>query len=266
MNAGMYAVTPEVEGGWRALVEYIAHDAHVALTYVPELWSQSLDEICHRADLGAVQLCGYTLAIKRAAVTPIAAPIPHASWAAGRAVYRTDLIVRKDAPYRTLEDTFGARAGWTATHSQSGFNAFRHHLLAFRTPQRRALYGEMVGDLVSARNVLECVRDGRITLGPVDAYWHLLIRRHAPQLTEDIRIVGSTEVTAMPPFVAAIGAPEEMVRRLRASFIGAATQGWFKSFTDLLLIEGFAEPAADAFSNLLEWEREAKVAGFELPA
>src|SRR6516162_6649419 len=253
MNAGMYAVTPEVEGGWRALVEYIAHDAHVALTYVPELWSQSLDEICHRADLGAVQLSGYTLAIKRAAVTPIAAPIPHASWAAGRAVYRTDLIVRKDAPYRTLEDTFGARAGWRATHSQSGFNAFRHHLLAFRTPQRRALYREVIGNLRSGRNILDSVREGHIAVGPVDAYWHMLIARHAPQLTADIRILASTEVTAMPPFVAAVDAPTEMVARLRSAFTAAATQPWFKSLGDLLLIEGFAEPAADACAKLLEW-------------
>ena len=35
---------------------------------------------------------------------------------------------------RTLEDTFGGRAGWTVEHSHSGFNAFRHHLLAYRTP------------------------------------------------------------------------------------------------------------------------------------
>jgi ABC-type phosphate/phosphonate transport system substrate-binding protein len=266
MNAGMYAVTPEVEAGWRELVERIARDAGVPLTYAPDLWTQSLDEICHRSDLGAVHMCGYTIAVKGAAVTAIAAPIPRAIWAAGRAVYRSDLIVRKDAPYRTLEDTFGARAGWTATHSQSGFNAVRHHLLAFRTPQRPALYGEVIGNLRSARNILESVREGQIDVGPVDAYWHMLITRHAPQLTADIRILASTEATAMPPFVAAAGAPTEMVARLRTAFTAAATQPWFKSLGDLLLIEGFAEPAADGFDRLLEWDREAKMAGFELPA
>jgi ABC-type phosphate/phosphonate transport system substrate-binding protein len=266
MNAGMYAVTPEVEAGWRDLVERVARDAGVTLTYVPDLWTQSLDEICHRSDLGAVHLCGYTIAVKHAAVIAIAAPIPRAIWAAGHAVYRSDLIVRKDAPYRTLEDTFGARAGWTATHSQSGFNAFRHHLLAFRTPQRQALYGEVIANLRSARNILDSVREGHIDIGPVDAYWHMLITRHAPQLTADIRILASTEVTAMPPFVAAAGAPTEMVTRLRSAFTAAATQPWFKSLGDLLLIEGFAQPAADAFARLLEWDREAKMAGFELPA
>jgi ABC-type phosphate/phosphonate transport system substrate-binding protein len=266
MNAGMYAVTPEVETGWRTLVENVARDARVALTYVPDLAAQPLDELCTREDLGAVHMCGYTIALKRAPVIPIAAPIPSAVWAAGRAVYRSDLIVRQDAPYRTLEDTFGARAGWTVTHSQSGFNAFRHHLLAYRTAQRSALYGEMVGNLATTRNVLDSVREGRIDVGPVDAYWHMLIARHTPQLTAGIRVLTSTEVTPMPPFVAAVGAPADMVRRLRAAFTGAALQPWFKPLGDLLLIEGFAEVDAASFAKLLEWDREAKAAGFAVPA
>jgi ABC-type phosphate/phosphonate transport system substrate-binding protein len=266
MNAGMYAVTPEVEAGWRALLEHIARDARVALAYAPDLLGQPLDELCTRADFGAVHMCGYTIALKQAPVVPIAAPIPSAPWAGGRAVYRSDLIVRRDAPYRTLEDTFGARAGWTVPHSQSGFNAFRHHLLAYRTPQRPALYGEMMCNLGSASNVLDSVREGRIDIGPVDAYWHTLIARHAPQLTAGTRVLTSTELTPMPPFVAAAGAPAEMIGRLRAAFTAAAKQPWFARLGDLLLIQGFAEVDAASFARLVEWDREARAAGFDTPA
>ena len=63
-------------------------------------------------------MCGYPVALGLAPVVPLAAPIPHAAWAAHRAVYRTDLIVRADSPYRSLEDTFGGHAGWTVAHSQ----------------------------------------------------------------------------------------------------------------------------------------------------
>ena len=135
---------------------------------------------------------------------PLAAPIPRAPWAGGRPLYRTDLIVRADAPYRTLEDTFGGRAGWTVEHSHSGFNAFRHHLLALPHARRgRRSIAEMRGNLVTARNVLDAVREGRIDVGPLDAYWHLLIARHAPELTAGIRVLASTPLTPMPAFVAA---------------------------------------------------------------
>lgn len=266
MNARMYAVTPAVEAAWRTLLEHITREAGAALTYVRYPAPQPLEELWSRGDLGSVFMCGYPIALKLAPVMPIAAPIPRAEWAAHRAVYRSDLIVRQDAPYLTLEDTFGARAGWTVEHSQSGFNAFRHHLLAYRRPERPALYSEMVGNLVTARNILDSVRERRIDVGPLDAYWHMLIARHAPHLTAGIRVLTSTALTPMPAFVAAAAAPADMVTRLRAAFTSAAKRPWFGPFADLLLLEGFAEATEASFAPLAEWDGEAKAAGFERPA
>lgn len=265
-NARMYAVTAEVETLWRGLLEHISADAQVPLSYLPYPAPQPLEELWSRGDLGAVLMCGYPIALELAQVLPLAAPIPRAEWAAHRAVYRTDLIVRQDAPYSTLEDTFDHRAGWTVPHSQSGFNAFRHELLKHRTPGRGPLYAEMVGDLVTARRVLDSVREGRIDVGPLDAYWHMLIARHAPALTAGIRVLASTPLTPMPPFVAAAGVPADMVARLRAAFSGAAGQPWFARFAGPLLLEGFAAADRGSFDLLLEWDREAREAGFERPA
>lgn len=266
MNARMYAVTPGVEAAWRELLDCVTHDAGVPLEYLPYPAPQPLEALWARPELGAVFMCGFPIALELAAVEPIAAPIPAADWAAGRAVYRTDLIVRADAPYRRLEDTFGGRAGWTVAHSQSGFNAFRHELLAYRTPARPALYAQMSGNLVTARNVLDAVREGRIDLGPLDAYWHLLIARHAPQLTAGIRILTSTPVTPMPAFVAAAGAPADMVARLRTAFRQARARPWFKPLGEQLLIAGFAPSAREDYAMLLEWARAATAAGFTEPA
>jgi ABC-type phosphate/phosphonate transport system substrate-binding protein len=266
MNARMYAVTPEVEAGWRSLLAHITHDAGVELTYMRYPAPQPLEELWLRPDLGCAFMCGFPIAMKLAPVIPIASPIPRASWAAGRPVYRSDLIVRRDSPYRTLADTFGARAGWTVAHSQSGFNAFRHHLLAYRTPQRPTLYGAMSGNLLTARNILDSVREGRIDIGPLDAYWHLLIGTHAPQLTRGIRVLTSTEVAPIPAFVAASSADSNAVARLRAVFKSAASRPWFGPLGDLLLLEGFADASEAQFATLLQWDQAAKAAGYDLPA
>jgi len=203
----MYAVTPEVESYWRGLLARVAAQADVALDYLSYPAPQPLEHLWSRPDLGAVLMCGYPIALRLAPVQPIAAPIPRTLWAAGRAVYRTDLIVREEAPYRKFEDTFGGRAGWTVAHSHSGFNAFRHHLLAHRTRQRPTLYREMIGDLLTARNVLDAVRERRIDVGPLDAYWHMLLARHAPELCEGVRVLSSTALAPMPAFVAAADVP-----------------------------------------------------------
>jgi ABC-type phosphate/phosphonate transport system substrate-binding protein len=265
-NARMYAVTPQVESVWRGLLERIAAEADLALDYLPYPAPRPLEHLWSRPDLGAVLMCGYPIALQLAAVQPIAAPIPRASWAAGRALYRTDLIVREDAPYERLEDTFGARAGWTVAHSHSGFNALRHHLLAYRTPQRPTLYREMVGNLVTARNVLDAVRERRIDVGPLDAYWHVLIARHAPQLCEGVRVLASTALAPMPAFVAAADVPAAAVARLRAAFTSAATRPWFAELADPLMLAGFAEATRAVFDPALEWDRQARAAGYEEPA
>jgi ABC-type phosphate/phosphonate transport system substrate-binding protein len=265
-NARMYSVTAPVESAWRELLAHAARDAQVPLSYVPYPAPQPLETLWARGDLGAVFMCGYPIALGMAPVVPLAAPIPRAPWAAGRPVYRTDLIVKSDAPYRTLADTFGGRAGWTVAHSQSGFNAFRHHLLAYREPQRRTLYREMHGNLITARKVLDAVRDGGIDVGPLDAYWHLLIARHAPELTQGIRVLDSTAVTPLPALVASAGAPAAAVQRLRAALSGAASRPWFAPLAAELLIDGFAPVAPDAYRQFLDWDREARAAGFAEPA
>jgi ABC-type phosphate/phosphonate transport system substrate-binding protein len=211
-------------------------------------------------------MCGFPIAMGLAAVTPIAAPIPSAEWARGRAVYRTDFIVREDSPFRTLADTFGHRAGFTVNHSHSGFNAFRHHLLKFRRAGRPTLYAEMVPNLVTARNVLESVRSGRIDVGPLDAYWHLLLAHNAPQLTAGIRVVESSALAPMPALVAAAGAPPAVVDRLRAALLGATARPWFGEYAGPLQLAGFEPVTLDTYEPMLAWEREARSAGYDLPA
>jgi ABC-type phosphate/phosphonate transport system substrate-binding protein len=266
MNARMYAVTPAVENTWRTLLEHVTHDAGVSLDYLPYPAPQPLEALWRRADLGAVFMCGYPVMLGIAPVEVLAAPIPALAWANGQPLYRTDLIVRAAASYRTLEDTFGGRLGWTVEHSHSGFNALRHHLLPFRSALQPRLYHEIQGHLVTARNVLEAVRDGRIDIGPLDAYWHALLARHAPQLTEGVRVLASTALAPIPAFVAAAGTPPDLTQRLREAFSQAAQRSWFAALAEPLLLKGFAAVTKESFAPLAAWHREAIDAGYAYPA
>ncbi len=265
-NARMYAVTPAVEAAWQTLLAHVADDARLRLDYVPYPAPQPLEQLWRRDNLGAVQMCGYPIALKIADVVPLAAMIPRADWAAGCAVYRSDLIVRADASYMSIADTFGGRAGWTVPHSHSGFNAFRHHLLQYRTSARPTLYREMHGDLVTARRVLDSVRDDVIDIGPLDAYWHMLIAKHAPHVTAGVRVLESTAVAPMPAFVASPSLSQETVGRLRSAFAAAAVQPWFKPLGDTLLLDGFTPVTQADFEMTLAWDRAAKEADYPFPA
>lgn len=265
-NARMYAVTPAVEAAWQTLLARITESAGVDLDYVPYPAPRPLEVLWNRGDLGAVFMCGYPIAMRLADVVPLAAPIPAADWAAGRAVYRSDLIVRADSEFRTLEDTFGGRAGWTVSHSHSGFNAFRHHLLRYRTDERPMLYREMRGDLVTARRILDAVVTCDIDVGPLDGFWHLLIRRHLPELAAQVRVVESTDVAPIPALVASPALTAEAVARLKAAFVAAAGAPWFEAMAAPLLLAGFVAVDHADFARTLDWDRTARAAGYPLPA
>ena len=66
--------------------------------------------------------------------------------------------------------------------------------------------------------------------------------------------------------MAAAGAPAPMIARLRAAFADAATRPWFGALAEVLLLDGFAEVSEQSYETLLEWDRAATAAGFELPA
>ena len=264
-NARMYAVAPEIEAAWRALLAHVADDAGVPLRYLPYPAPQPLEYLWPRADLGCVLMCGYPIATRLADVTPIAAPIPSAAWARGEALYRTDFIVRKDSRFNTLAEAFGGRFGWTVPHSHSGFNAPRHHLLRYRKAGQQSLFAGVARDLVTARHVLDCVVSGEIDVGPLDAFWHHLLQLHRPECVADIRVIESTDLAPMPAFVAGPAMPAGDVERLRRAFARAREAQWFAQLAAPLAVSGFAPVTKDSFGLTLRWRDAALAAAYPAP-
>ncbi|WP_159079684.1 phosphate/phosphite/phosphonate ABC transporter substrate-binding protein, partial [Klebsiella aerogenes] len=167
----------------------------------------------------------------------LAAPMPSRF---GAPLYATDLVVEAASPFRVLEDTFGHRLAWTVRHSHSGFNAPRHHLLRYREPGRRArMFREAVGPLVTARAVVDAVVEGRAEVGPLDAWWHELLKLHEPAIASRLRVVASTEAVPAPPLVGSPGLAEDAAGRLRAALLAVGAR-------PELALDGFAAVPASA--------------------
>jgi ABC-type phosphate/phosphonate transport system substrate-binding protein len=231
-NARMYSATPEAAAAWRKLFAEVSERSGVALEVIEHAYPAPLGELWSRGDLGCAFMCGLPFA--RAAKQPliVAAPVREEG-----PVYRIELVVRADAPYATLEATFGQRIGWTVEDSHSGCNAIRHLLPRYR---------ETVGPLVTPRHVAEAVLEGRIEVGPLDGFVLALWRRYAPELADRLRTVATTRPAPIPPLVAAPGIPKETVERLSAAFraIGKRPE---------LLIDDFIVPSARDYDVLRQW-------------
>lgn len=263
VNARMYAVTPRVAAAWRELFMWVGERAGVPLQWIDHAYPAPLGELWARPDLGCAFMCGFPFA--RSAHPPqlLAAPVPSSARYGGKPVYFTDFIVRAPADFRTFEDTFGGRIGWTVEDSQSGFNAPRHHLLKFRTPVRSMLYKESVGPLVTPRKVIEAVLENRIDVGPLDSYCHDLLKKHETELTGRLRVVATTIAAPIPPLVASPDLDGATVARLRDALLDVGRRPELAKLRDTLLLQGFAAVEPTAYAVTLERERAAIAAGYD---
>jgi ABC-type phosphate/phosphonate transport system substrate-binding protein len=265
-NARMYAVTPQVAAAWRELFLWTGQRAGVELQWIDHAYPAPLGALWSRPDLGCAFMCGWPFARSDPQPRLIAAPVPSPARYGGRPVYFTDFVVRATADFRTLEDTFGFRLGYTVDDSQSGYNAPRYHLLKFRSPIRRTLYKEIVGPLVTPRRVIEALLDNRIDVGPLDSYVHDLLKKDDPDLARQLRVVATTEAAPVPPLVAAPGCDDGTIARIRSALVEVEKRPELAKLRDALLLKGFTATAPASYGVTIEREAAAIGAGYERPS
>lgn len=240
-NARMYSVTPQVKAAWQALLLWALARARLGWEVIDHDAPAPLSALWARDDLGCAMMCGLPYSQRQPRPTLVAAPIPSPARYRGRPAYFTDLAVRADSPFRTLEDTFGGVVGYTLEDSMSGYVALRRHLASFQE-RKGPLFEKAVGGLLNARRVIEALDAGTIDVGPLDSYGHDLLRRNDPHFAAKVRVVATTEAAPIPPLVATARLDADDLRRLREALAAAGTAPELAATRDILLLSGFALP------------------------
>ena len=260
-NARMYSVAPGAAAAWRRLFEWVASESGVPLEIIDHAFPAKLEELWERPDLAATFICGLPFAKDPRALVPIVAPIPAPARYGGKPIYFTDFVVKVESPFRTLADTFGHRLAYTIPSSHSGYNAVRHHLLRYRTPEHPRLYAETVGPVFTPRRALEAVVAGATDVAPLDSYCHELLRLYEPEMAQQVRIIESTQPWPIPLLVASPGSDREQAALLAHTFERAPEE-----LRRPLALAGFARAEAKIYIGMPETEELAVRAGYPVLA
>jgi ABC-type phosphate/phosphonate transport system substrate-binding protein len=242
-NARMYSVTPQVAALWRSLLAAIVAKSGAVVEVVDHAPPAPVSELWGRPDKAAVFMCGlpYSLAAPRPHL--VVAPIPSPAAYGGRACYWSDVVVRADSPFQSLEQTFGHRLALTTPESQSGYAALLHALMPYGGA--KPLYREIVEPRFTPMGALTAVIENKAEVAPLDSYAFALIAKHAPDLAARVRIIKSTEPTAVPAFVASGESP-----KVTAAFLAAGDDPETRALMDRLLLDRFARPECAAYDDL----------------
>ena len=245
-NARMYAVSPEAAGRWRALLTAIVAASGISVDVIEHPAPAPLEDLWRRTDQGAVFMCG--LPFSRSVPQPVlmAAPVPSPAEYGGEPRYWSELVVRRDSGYRSVSDTFGGRLALTVPGSQSGcVAALSFFMSAEREPP---LFAEVIAPTVTPLGALSAVVRGDADIAPIDSYAFALLGWYRPDLAEQVRIVGRTTPTPIPPLVAS----QAGLEALQSAFLEAHRIAPMRALMHDLLLQRFARPAAASYLVLEE--------------
>jgi ABC-type phosphate/phosphonate transport system substrate-binding protein len=104
----------------------------------------------------------------------------------------------------------------------------------------------VVAPVFTPMGALRAVIDGHADVAPLDSYALALMRRHAPDLAAEVRVVASTEPTAIPALVAS----DRPSPAIAAAFLGADRQADSRTLMEPLLLARFEKPEPAAYDAL----------------
>ncbi len=258
----MYSVDAATAAAWRALLEWVMARAGVRCEVIDYPAPQPLAALWNRSDLGCAFMCGYPLARADPRPTILAAPVPTPASYGARPVYWTDIVVRTGSSLTALEDAFGRRFAYTTEDSQSGWQAPRLLLAPHAARRGRPLFAEIIGPLITPRNLARAIAGGDADAGALDSYAHDLLRLHDPALAAKLRVVATTPPTPIPPLVAAASRAVSDVRRMTDALLAVGDAPELQAVRNVLLLRGFAAVPPRSYERLIDDACAADAQGY----
>ena len=166
-----------------------------------------------KADLGVI--CGLPyvwLAARRPPpVEPLAAPVLAGDRYAGRPVYYSDVIVRRDSPISCLEELRGYSWAYNEPASHSGHTVTLYSLV--RMGARPGFFGRVV-EAGFHQRAIRLVHAGVMDAAAIDSQVLAVELRDHPDLT-GLRVIGSFGPSTIQPVVAASCLPSRLKEQVQ---------------------------------------------------
>lgn len=210
-------MSPSMDGWCRELAAYLegrlGRPVRAALD--PPWQERERMLVAGQAHLGWI--CGLPYVRLAGELEPLAAPVMAAPRYQNRPVYFSDVVVRREDPFRRLEDLRGAAWAYNEPNSHSGYGVVRCELA------RRGLGMEMFGKVVEAGahvNSIEMILGGEADASAIDSTVLELELKKRPELGEKLRSIETFGPSPMPPWTAPRSLPEGVRAALRDALVG----------------------------------------------
>lgn len=243
---------------WRGLAR---HFRAAGIDDVPDAPARPGDLHAHWASPALLfsQGCGYPLTHAFAGRWQVIATPCYTAPGCDGAFYCSMLVVRAEAPCRTIEDLRGATACFNSLDSHSGHNALRATVAPLARDGR--FFGHVLrsgGHIHSAA----MVQKGEADVAALDCVTHAMLARHAPHRLAGTRVLAVTAAAPGLPYVTGAATDAATLDRLRAGLAAALADPALAALRKDLLIGGATLLPGDAYEAINDAERVAAASGY----
>jgi phosphonate transport system substrate-binding protein len=195
----------------RDLAGYLSARLSMPVTAALDIPWQERDR---RLDAGEIDLCWicglpYVRKVARnpGRIAPLAAPVMAGSRYLDRPIYFSDVVVRRDSPFHSLEDLKGAAWAYNEPGSQSGYGVVCYTLAV--QGKSLAYFGRVVAS--GAHQVsLQMILRGEIDSSAIDSTVLEMEIANDPTIASQIRVIDTFGPSPIPPWVASNATPAEI--------------------------------------------------------
>ncbi len=208
----------------------------------------SYERLSEQADVSF--LCGLAyIELRRLGepIEPLAAPLLCGSRYDGRPIYFSDVIVRRDSPFRSFADLRGCSWAFNEPYSHSGYGILCYRLVELG---ERHDYFRQVIHAGWHEHSIRLVHAGKVDASAIDSHVLALTLHDHPELADGLRVIDSLGPSTVQPIVAAAWLDKELKADLRAVLLEMNTDAQAQRVLSGRLVQGFAVIADEDYDDL----------------
>ncbi len=189
----------------------------------------------------------------------VAAPLLHGPRYGGRPVYFSDVIVRRDSPFRRFADLRGRSWSYNEPLSQSGYGVTRYQLV--ERGETAGYFGRVIEAGWHDRSI-RLVHAGEVDGAAIDSHLLALNLRDHPELADGLRVIDSFGPSTVQPVAVASWLPPPLKEGIRAALVDMAECPEGREALARGMVERFAPVTDSCYDDLREMRAACAAAGF----
>jgi phosphonate transport system substrate-binding protein len=258
LRFGTY-LAPSVLPVYEAITDTVGRQLGIDTELVVETSYESCErdknEVCFVCSLPYVtfERRGLDLAV------PVAAPVLMGERYGGRPIYYSDVIVRRDSPFRSFLDLRGRSWAYNEPLSHSGYGITRYHLLSLG--ETNGFFGEVI-EAGYHQEAIDMVARGEVDGSAIDSQVLAIECRDRPELTERLRVVESLGPSTIQPVAVSRRVPEDLREAIREVLVSMADEPTGREQLAVGLIERLVPVGPESYDDIRMMLDACERAGF----